>query len=83
MELVNIANLKSHLSDVIAKVSKTGNAVVIGKYGKPIAKIIPFSEEKQTRSLGFGKHLTMTDTSSLQKQVDAPVDEETLEDFYR
>jgi len=83
MELVNIANLKSHLSDVIAKVNKTGKAVVIGKYGKPIAKIIPFSEEKQTRSLGFGKHLTMTDTSSLQKQVDAPVDAETLGDFYR
>lgn len=83
MELVNIAELKSHLSDVIAKVSKTGNAVVIGKYGKPIAKIIPFSEEKKTRSLGFGKHLTMTDTSSLQNQVDEPVDTETLQDFYR
>ena len=83
MELVNIANLKSHLSDVIAKVTKTGNAVIIGKYGKPVAKIIPFSEEKQTRSLGFGKHLTMTDTSNLQNQIDEPADEETLEGFYR
>ena len=83
MELVNIANLKSHLSDVISKVTKTGNAVIIGKYGKPVAKIIPFTEEKQSRTLGFGKHLTMTDTSNLQNQVDEPVDDETLDGFYR
>ncbi len=83
MELVNIANLKSHLSDVIAKVNKTGKAVIIGKYGKPIAKIIPFSEDKKPRSLGFGKHLTMTETSNLQNQVDQPTDSETLKDFYR
>lgn len=83
MELVNIANLKSHLSDVISKVTKTGNAVIIGKYGKPIAKIIPFTEEKKPRTPGFGKHLTMTNISDLQSQVDEPVDAETLEGFYR
>ena len=83
MELVNIAELKSHLSDVIAKVNKTGHAVVIGKYGKPVAKLIPFSEEKKNRSLGFGKHLIMTSISNLQQQVDQPADNETLEDFYR
>ena len=83
MEIVNIANLKSHLSDVIEKVNKTGKTVIIGKYGKPVAKIIPFTEEKKSRSPGFGKHLTMTNISDLQSQVDEPVDAETLEGFYR
>lgn len=83
MKLVNIAELKSHLSDVISKVSETGNAVVIGKYGKPVAKLIAFSEEEKSRNIGFGKHLNMTNISELQNQVDEPVDMETLEGFYR
>ena len=83
MKLVNIADLKSHLSDVIAKVSATGNPVVIGKYGKPVAKLIPFSVEEKTRNIGFGKHLVMTNITDLQHQVDEPVDTETLEGFYQ
>ncbi len=83
MKLVNIADLKSHLSDVIAKVNATGNPVVIGKYGKPIAKLIPFSVEEKTRNVGFGKHLVMTNISDLQHQVDEPIDTETLEGFYQ
>jgi prevent-host-death family protein len=83
MELINIAELKSHLSDVIAKVSETGSTVIIGKYGKPVAKLTPYSEEEKDRSLGFGKHLMMTTTSNLQQQVDLPIDPETLEDFYQ
>ena len=83
MELVNIAELKSHLSDVIAKVNETGTAIIIGKYGKPVAKLVPFSDGKKNRVLGFGKHLLMSDTSSLQQQVDQSVDPETIEGFYR
>ncbi|RLA48389.1 MAG: hypothetical protein DRQ97_04255 [Gammaproteobacteria bacterium] len=83
MELINIAELKSHLSDVIAKVSETGSTVIIGKYGKPVAKLSPFSEEEKDRSLGFGKHLLMTTISNLQQQVDQPVDTEILDDFYQ
>lgn len=83
MKLVNIADLKSHLSDVIAQVNETGNSVVIGKYGKPIAKLIPFSEAEKSRNIGFGKHLIMTNISDVQHQVDEPVDSETLEGFYQ
>ncbi|MCF6195743.1 MAG: type II toxin-antitoxin system prevent-host-death family antitoxin [Emcibacter sp.] len=82
-KLVNIADLKSHLSDVIAKVSKSGDPVIIGKYGKPVAKLIPFSEEEKSRNVGFGKHLVMTNISDLQHQVDEPVDTEILEGFYQ
>lgn len=83
MKLVNIADLKSHLSDVIAKVSETGATVIIGKYGKPVAKLIPFSEAEKSRSPGFGKHLVMTNIADLQNQVDEPIDPETLEGFYQ
>ena len=54
MEIVNITNLKSHLSDVIEKVNETGKTVIVGKYGKPVAKIIPFTEEKRLVLLGLG-----------------------------
>ena len=83
MEIVNIAELKSHLSEVISKISETGDEVVIGRYGKPVAKIIPFSQDSQQRVLGFGKHLVMSEASKLQAQVDAPLDEDTFDGFYK
>ena len=82
MELINIAHLKSHLSDLVAKVGKTGSSVVIGKYGKPIAKLVPYVDNKNKRILGFGKHLILTTVPKLQEQVDAPLDTETHEGFY-
>lgn len=83
MDLMNIAELKSHLSEVISKVNQTGDAVVIGKYGKPIAKIIPFTEENYERKIGFAKHLLVTELTDLQDQIDAPTDSETLGGFYQ
>ena len=83
MDLMNIAELKSHLSEVISKVNQTGKAVVIGKYGKPIAKIIPFTEEISERKIGFAKHLLVTELTELQDQVDSPTDDETLDGFYK
>lgn len=82
MEVMNIAELKTHLSEVITKVNQTGDAVIIGKYGKPIAKIIPFDEPISERKLGFAKHLLTAELADLQAQVDAPNDCETLNGFY-
>lgn len=83
MDIVNIAELKSHLSEVISKISETGGEVVIGKYGKPVAKIVPFSVGAQERALGFGKHLVMSEISNMQAQVDVPLDEDTFNGFYK
>lgn len=83
MDLMNIAELKSHLSEVMNKVSQTGDTVVIGKYGKPIAKIVPFTESEKDRKVGFAEHLVTTDQASLQQQVSAPSDCETLDGFYQ
>ena len=82
MELMNIAGLKSHLSEVVGRVNKTGEPVIIGRYGVPIAKIVPFEAEPKTRAVGFGKHLLMANADLLQQQADAPLDDETLNGFY-
>ncbi len=79
---MNIAELKAHLSDVIAQIRKTGEGVIIGRYGKPVAKLIPYEETPKPRKIGFAKHLSQTDMETLQEQVDADLDPETLEGFY-
>ena len=83
MDIVNIADLKTHLSELINKISQTGDEVIIGKYGKPVAKLVPFSEALTQRDIGFAKHLMTGDMENLQAQVDAPLDAETLDDFYK
>lgn len=82
MEPLNIAEFKAHLSEVLTKVNQTGNSVTIARYGKPIAKIIPFTDGCEERRLGFASHLTNTQLPILQSQVDAPTDTSTLEEFY-
>lgn len=82
MEIVNVADLKAHLSDVLAKIMKTGESVVVGRYGKPVAKLVPYSDAAKPRTLGFGKHLLFDSVSDLQKQVDEPVDTDTMDGFY-
>ena len=84
MEFINVAGLKSHLSEVLARVSEKGESVVIGRYGVPVARIMPVEEptEGSVRKVGFGKHLLMSRESIVQNQVDSPTDDDTLSGFY-
>lgn len=50
MYITNISEAKSSLSSLLAQVQK-GEEVIIGKAGKPIAKIIPYEEDTQDRVL--------------------------------
>jgi prevent-host-death family protein len=52
MRMVNIYEAKTHLSRLLEDVSH-GEEIIIGKAGKPIAKIIPFHPEKHTREPGY------------------------------
>ena len=52
MRIVNIYEAKTHLSRLLEEVSH-GEEIIIGKAGKPIAKIIPFHPEKDTREPGY------------------------------
>lgn len=54
MQVVNIHQAKTELSRLIEKITK-GEEVVIGKAGKPVAKLISYKEEKNPRVPGLLK----------------------------
>lgn len=57
MQIVNIHEAKAHLSELLAKV-EAGETLIIARRNKPIAKLIPTTEEapkKRPRSLGLAR----------------------------
>lgn len=44
MKLTNIYEAKTHLSRLIQRVAD-GEEIIIGKAGKPVAKLVPYREE--------------------------------------
>ena len=50
---VNVHHAKTHLSMILADVEK-GQEIILARDGKPIAKIIPFSERRNRISNIFG-----------------------------
>ena len=54
MQITNISEAKATLSKLIEKVL-TGQEVIIGKAGKPVAKLVPYELESTPRELGIGK----------------------------
>ena len=52
MILMNIYQAKTHFSQLIERVSQ-GEEVIIGKAGKPIAKLVPFHKERAPRKPGI------------------------------
>ena len=54
MDKVNIHEAKTHLSRLIARVA-AGEEIVIGRAGKPVAKLVPYTEEPEPRALGGWK----------------------------
>lgn len=54
MDTYNIHEAKTHLSKLIERVS-SGEEIVIGKAGKPVAKLVPYVEKKNPRKSGAWK----------------------------
>ena len=54
MHITNISEAKASLSKLVEKVLK-GEEVVIGKSGKPVAKLVPYNLDSTPRKLGAGK----------------------------
>lgn len=54
MNLTNIHQAKTHLSKLIERVV-AGEEIVIGRAGKPVAKLVPYVKEEGPRSLGVWK----------------------------
>jgi prevent-host-death family protein len=51
MAMINTHEAKTHLSRLLERVAG-GEEIVIGKAGKPIAKLVPYVERKEPRKLG-------------------------------
>lgn len=54
-ESINIHKVKTHLSSLVDRVAESGEAFVIAKAGKPIAKVVPIDacDEGKQQRLGF------------------------------
>lgn len=61
MHNTNIHEAKTHLSRLLERVTK-GEEIIIAKAGKPIAKLVPYSEESAPRTPGYWRgHVTIHD----------------------
>ncbi len=54
MQITNISEAKASLSKLIEQVLN-GHEVVIGKAGKPVAKLVPYQLDTRPRQLGIGR----------------------------
>lgn len=79
MKSINIHKVKTHLSSLVDRVAESGEAFVIAKAGKPIAKVVPIdaSDEGKRQRLGFleGRVKIPDDFNSMG-------DSQIQEDFY-
>ncbi len=53
MYITNISEAKASLSKLIEQVLN-GEEVIIGKAGKPVAKLVPYTQDTNPRQLGAG-----------------------------
>jgi prevent-host-death family protein len=53
MQITNISEAKANLSKLVEQVLN-GQEVIIGKAGKPVAKLVPYISDTSPRELGVG-----------------------------
>lgn len=74
---INIHEAKTNLSKLLAKVMQ-GDEIIISKSGKPMAKLVPYTNPKlKKRHLGNAKGLF-----KIEKSFFEPLPKELLESFY-
>jgi prevent-host-death family protein len=74
--LVNIHEAKTHFSKFINQALK-GEEIVIAKDGKPLIRLVPYTEETEVRKGGQFKGLIQ-----ISEDFDSPLPEEILKQFY-
>lgn len=74
MQQINIHTAKTQLSKLIAE----GKAVIIAKYGQPVAKLIPISPIREPRKPGTAKGKIKIKDSFFN-----PLPDDHLDEFYK
>ena len=77
MHITSISEAKANLSHLIQLVQETGEPIVIGKAGKPVAVLSAFDADKAPRELGG----SWEGKVKIAEDCDAPLDE-VSESFY-
>ncbi len=73
--VVNVYDAKTHLSKLLDRVMG-GEEIVIGKFGKPVVRLIPYEKLPARREPGTGtKYIVVS------PDVDAPLPDEIIEEF--
>ena len=73
---LNIHEAKTHLSRLVERVA-AGEEIVIARNGKPVAKLVPYTEALKPRELG-----RMQGQYWMADDFDAPLPLEILKGFY-
>lgn len=74
--LVNIHDAKTHFSKFINQALK-GDEIIIARDGKPLIRLVPYTEETKTRRGGQFKGLIQ-----ISDDFDAPLPEDILKHFH-
>ncbi len=74
---VNIYETKTMLSKLINRAIE-GEEVIIAKSGKPVARIVPIIKKDNKRKAGLFK-----DAVEYEDDIDNPLTEEEIEEFYK
>lgn len=74
--LVNIHDAKTNFSEIVNSALK-GDTVIIARAGKPLLKLVPYTEEMEVRSEGQFKGII-----KISDDFDAPLPDEILKSFY-
>lgn len=75
MKIINIYEAKTHLSKLIARVMG-GEEIVIGKAGKPVARLVPYSGKPVPREPG-----SAVGKIEVSLEFEDPLPEQILMDF--
>jgi prevent-host-death family protein len=75
--IVNIHEAKTNLSKLLRRVS-SGEDIIIAKSGKPIARLVPITENVVLRKLGTAKGKVW-----IAEDFNAPLPEDILNEFYK
>ena len=75
MTIVNIHEAKAHLSRLLTLVA-AGEEVVIARAGKPVARLTPYDERPEVRTLGRDSGLFQ-----VPEDFDDPLPDQVLDEF--
>lgn len=76
MDIVNMHDAKTHFSSLIRGVLH-GKDIVIAKAGKPLVRLVPYTEEESVRHGGQLKGMI-----EISEDFDAPLPDDYLKLFY-